>query len=159
MGLEIDGAKAGQARLKITPLSIREAKAYVSRIHRHHRAPQGGKFALAVSDDQEQIRGVSIVGRPVSRMLDDGWTAEVIRLATDGCPNACSSLYAASWRAARAMGYRKLITYVLGTETGVSLSAAGWKCVGETGGGTWDRKDRPRVDLHPTQGKFRWEVA
>jgi len=68
-------------------------------------------------------------------------------------------LYAASWRAARAMGYRRLITYVLDTETGASVKAAGWKCVGEAGGGSWGRASRPRVDLHPTQRKLRWEVA
>lgn len=74
--------------------------------------------------------GVAIVGRPVSRHLDDGWTLEVNRLCTDGSRNACSALYAAAWRAARAMGYKRLVTYILESENGASLRAAGWKCVG-----------------------------
>ena len=60
--------------------------------------------------------GVAICGRPVARRLDDGYTLEVNRLCTDGTPNACSILYAAAYRAARAMGYNKVITYILDTE-------------------------------------------
>ncbi len=125
--------------------------------HRHHKAPQGGLFAVAVSD-ATNVRGVAIVGRPVARMLADGWTAEVTRLCTDGARNACSMLYAASWRACRALGYRKLITYTLAEEGGASLRAAGWTVVGEAGGGSWSRKSRPRVDNHPLQAKLRWDA-
>lgn len=144
--------------LEIVPITLHEAMEFVSQKHRHHKPPQGGKFAIAVSDGK-QICGVSIVGRPVSRMLQDGWTAEVTRLATDGTKNACSILYAASWRAARAMGYRKLVTYILDSESGASLRASGWKTVGECGGGSWSREHRPRVDEHPLQGKIRFEVS
>lgn len=144
--------------LYVVPLTLREARAFVAKVHRHHRPPQGGLFALAASDGRN-IVAVAIVGRPVARALDDGWTAEVTRLASDGTRNACSLLYAASWRAARALGWRKLITYTLQTETGVSLRASGWRCVGEAGGGSWSRKVRPRVDVHPTQGKLRWEAV
>ena len=126
--------------------------------HRHHRAPQGGIFAIAVAEDGE-IRGVAIVGRPVARNAQDGWTAEVTRVCTDGSRNACSMLYGAAWRAARAMGYRKLVTYTLPEEGGASLRGAGWKCIGQAGGGSWHRKTRPRVDTHPTQEKLRWEIA
>jgi len=141
----------------LTPISLSDAMLYVERVHRHHRAPQGGLFAVAVSEEGEII-GVAIVGRPVSRMLDDGWTAEVTRLATDGHQNACSMLYAACWRAARALGYHKLVTYILDTEPGTSLIAAGWKLIGQTSGGSWSRMDRPRVDKHPLQAKLRYEV-
>jgi len=102
--------------------------------------------------------GVCIVGRPVARLLADDFTAEVTRLATIGDRNCCSFLYAAAWRACRAIGYRRLITYILDTEPGTSLKAAGWKCLGEAGGGRWSRLSRPRVDEHPTQGKIRWEM-
>jgi hypothetical protein len=91
-------------------------------------------------------------------MLDDGWTAEVVRLATDGSKNVCSMLYAASWRAARAMGYRRVITYILDSEPGTSLIAAGWKCIGECGGGSWSRTSRPRIDKAPLQKKIRFEI-
>lgn len=98
-------------------------------------------------------------GRPVARVLQDGWTAEVTRLCTLGDKNACSMLYAASWRAARALGYRRLITYTLKSEGGASLRASGWRLVGEAGGGSWSRKNRPRVDMHPLEQKQLWEVA
>jgi hypothetical protein len=145
--------------LHVVPCTIREARAFVTSIHRHHRAPQGGLFAVGCSvGDEPTMRGVAIVGNPVARMLDDGWTAEVTRLATDGTKNACSILYAAAWRACRALGWRKLITYTLAEEGGTSLRASGWRCVGEAGGGTWHRSARPRVDTHPTQQKLRWEM-
>lgn len=105
------------------------------------------------------MRGVVMVGRPVARGLDDGLCLEVTRLATDGCPNACSALYAASWRACRALGYRRLITYILDIEPGTSLAAAGWKCVGEVRGRSWSCVSRPRVDKSPLQGKLRFEVC
>lgn len=141
--------------MDLTPVTLREARAYVDQHHRHHRAPQGGIFAVAVSDDSG-IRGVAIVGRPVARTLQDTYTAEVTRVCTDGAHNACSMLYGAAWRAARAMGYKRMITYTLNTEPGTSLRAAGWRVIGETAGGSWDRKSRPRVDTHPLQAKLCW---
>ncbi len=107
----------------------------------------------------EAIVGVVIVGKPVARMLADDYTAEVTRLASDGTRNCCSLLYRAAWNASRAMGYRRLITYTLATEPGASLRGAGFKLIGEAGGGSWSRTTRPRVDTHPTQTKLRWEIA
>jgi hypothetical protein len=148
----------GPARLSLVPMTLREADAFVDANHRHHRAPQGGLFAIGASDGTA-IVGVVIVGKPVARMLADGWTCEVTRLATDGSRNACSMLYRSAWRAARAMGYRRLVTYTLPEEGGTSLRAAGFLLIGEAGGGSWSRESRPRVDLHPTQTKLRWEVV
>ena len=103
---------------------------------------------------------MAIVSRPVSRMLQDGWTAEVVRVATDGTDNACSALYGACWRAARAMGFRRLVTYTLPEEGGSSLRGAGWSVINSrAGGGSWSRDKRPRVDLHPMQQKIRWQVG
>lgn len=143
--------------LRILPITLREASAFVVLHHRHHRPPQGALFALACGDDQ--VHGVAIVGRPVSRILQDGFTVEVTRLCTDGTRNACSMLYRACWRAARAMGYRRCITYTLPSEGGASLRGAGFQLIGKAGGGTWSTPSRPRVDTHPTQGKLRWEVS
>lgn len=146
-------------RLIIVPCQLDEANYFVKQHHRHHGPVVGHKFSLAVVDATGNIRGVTIIGRPVSRVLDDGWTLEVNRVATDGCPNACSALYAAAWRASRAIGYRRLITYTLNSEPGTSLLAAGWKVVAETKGGSWFCPSRPRVDTHPLQGKLRWEIS
>lgn len=149
-------------RLSPVPITLREAHAFVDQHHRHHRPSRGGKFAIGCAAGTE-IVGVVVVGRPVSRVLQEGgWTAEVLRLCVvqdPGARNACSQLYAAAWRCARAMGYRRLITYILHTERGRSVMAAGWRCVGEAGGGTWSWAGRPRVDLHPTQVKLRFEVG
>ena len=124
--------------------------------HRHHKPSQGYKFAIAVNDG-EKIVGVITVGRPVARMLDNGFTAEVTRCCTDGTRNACSMLYGAAWRTARAMGYKRLITYVLASESGVSLKASGWQEIGSAGGGSWSRENRKRVDTHPTGEKTLWQ--
>jgi hypothetical protein len=153
-------ANAGKSHLSIIPIEFADACFFVDQTHRHHKAPTGHKFSLAVVDEAGAIRGVATVGRPVARHLDNGWTLEVNRVATDGCPNACSALYQAAWRAARALGYRKLITYTLKEEPGTSLKSIQWKCIGEAGGGSWDTplSNRPRVDRHPTQTKIRWEM-
>lgn len=144
--------------LEVVPLTLKEASRFVAVHHRHHRPPRGGLFALGAARG-ETVVGAAIIGRPVARRNQDGWTAEVTRLCTTGERNACSILYAAAWRACRALGWRKLITYTLPEEGGASLRAAGWKCLGEAGGGSWSRKARPRVDLHPMQAKLRWEAA
>jgi hypothetical protein len=112
-----------------------------------------------VADEAGTVRGVAIVGRPVARSRDDGLTLEVTRLATDGCDNACSALYAAAWRAARAMGYRRIGTYTLKSEPGTSLRAAGWIIIHEVRGRSWSCESRPRVDKYPDEPKFLWEPA
>lgn len=144
--------------LRVVPMTLREARAFVAEHHRHHRAPQGGLFAIGGAVG-EYVCAVVIVGKPVARMLADGWTAEVTRLCSVGTENACSMLYAAAWRAAKAIGYRRLVTYTLAEEGGASLRGAGWRLVGEAGGGSWSRTSRPRVDTHPMQRKLRWEAA
>lgn len=145
--------------LTITPINLDEANAYVAANHRHHRPVVGCKFCIACSDE-EKVCGVAIVGRPVSRHADDGWTLEVNRCCTDGTRNACSILYGAAWRVTKNLGYRKLITYTLPEEGGVSLRAAGWKLIGERGGGNWNTKSRPRIDTaEMLQGqKLLWEA-
>ena len=165
--------------LEVTPISFEDACDFVVKHHRHHKPPQGHKFSIAavkmplvdvdacdssgipygMHENDSEIVGVVIVGRPVSRRLQDGWTLEVTRLATDGTKNACSFLYAAAWRAARAMGYRRLITYILDSESGTTLKACAWKCIGKCGGGSWSVPSRPRIDKHPTQGKLRFEIT
>ena len=142
--------------MTIVPITFAEANEFVRRHHRHHQPVPGCKYCVAVAKDSE-IVGVAIVGRPVARLSDNGWTLEVRRTCTDGTKNANSMLYGAAWRIAKNMGYKKLITYTLPEEGGASLRGAGWKCIGEAGGGSWNRKSRPRIDMHPLQVKLRWE--
>lgn len=142
----------------ILPCELAEANAFVVQHHRHHGPVVGHKFSLACADE-DRIVGVAIVGRPVARRLDDGVTLEVTRLATDGTPNASSALYGAARRATFALGYRRLVTYTLPSESGSSLKAAGYRCLGEAGGGSWSVPSRPRVDKHPLQRKLRWEIT
>jgi hypothetical protein len=146
------------ARLHIQPISFAEACAFIARHHRHHRPPQGWMFGCAVNDG-ERVVGVVTVGRPVARMLQDGWTLEVTRCCTDGTPHVASKLYAAAWRAARALGYRRLITYTLIEEPGTSVKALGFREVHKTSGGSWSRPSRPEVDKHPLGQKTLWELT
>ena len=158
-------ARAVPPRFAVRPLSLRAANASVQEHHRHHRPVQGGKFSLAVTLGDgdampSRIVGVVIAGRPVARHLDDGWTLEVTRLCTDGTANACSKLYAAAGRAARTLGYTRLITYTLPAEGGASLRAAGWRLVGQRGGGNCNRARRPRRDTPEALRvpKLLWEA-
>lgn len=146
--------------MTITPIDFAEANAFVAAHHRHHKPVVGAKFCIAVSNN-EIVRGVIIVGRPVARLLDDGWTLEVNRCCTDGAKNACSMLYSAAWRVAKNLGYKKLITYTLPEEGGASLRGAGWKLIGIRGGGNWNKPSRPRIDTpNLLQGqKLLWEAA
>lgn len=144
-------------RLDIVPMTLAEANAFVAQYHRHHQPVIGAKFCVGAAAT-DRLCGVAIVGRPVARHLDDGWTLEVTRVATDGTENACSALYGAARRAAWALGYRKLITYTLVPEAGASLRAAGWRVMGEVKGRSWSCASRPRVDKHPTTDKLRWEA-
>ncbi|MGG1601259.1 XF1762 family protein [Paenibacillus naphthalenovorans] len=143
--------------LETQPITFDEACEFVKQYHRHHIPPQGHKFSIAVADENKVV-GVIMIGRPVARAYDNGRTLEVIRCCTDGTPNAPSKLYAAAWQAARAMGYRRLITYSLAEEPGTSLRAAGWKALYQTKGGSWNCPTRPRLDKHPTGQKTLWEV-
>lgn len=146
--------------LELVPITRDEAVAFVVRHHRTHaKRPVGWRFGVGAARDGEII-GVAMVSNPKARMLNDGWTVEVSRVCVlEGHPNACSLLYGACWRAARALGFRRLITYTLPSEGGASLRGAGWTLIGEAGGGSWSRRERPRIDEHPTQIKLRWERA
>jgi hypothetical protein len=145
-------------KLWIIPLDLAEANELVARWHRHHTKVVGHKFSIGVCSGPN-VCGAAIVGRPVTRALDDGLTLEVTRCVTDGTPNACSMLYGAAARAAFGMGYKRVGTYTLKTEGGGSLRAVGWRIVAEVRGRTWNCPSRPRVDKHPLQDKFRWEKS
>lgn len=151
--------------LTVIPMTLREANEFVEQFHRHSRrtSRDGGRFAIGATDGQE-LWGVAIVGRPLARMLNDSFTAEVLRVCVKPeCPkNVCSFLYGRSWRIWQQMGGRRLVTYTLQSESGASLRGAGWKIVGDLKPRPkgWTSSGRER-DWHPIYGqaKFRWEVA
>lgn len=146
------------------PITLEEANEFVRRHHRHSNPVLGCKFVIGAmvgggGDCHGNIVGVAIVGRPVARELQNDWTCEVTRVCTDGTKNACSFLYAAAWRAAKAMGYRRMVTYTTKSESGSSLKAlTGWKVVAEVKARSWHTPSRPRVDKHELQERLRWEV-
>ena len=154
--------------IKAVPLSLTEAKSYINAHHRHHIAAKVDKYRVGAEVDGVLV-GVVQVGRPVSRMLDDGMTLEVLRLCTNGEKDICSFLYSRAARIARELGYKRIITYILASESGVSLKASGWHCEAESvGGGSWNHPSRPRTmveaqmsifpqkDKYPTEKKQRW---
>lgn len=152
--------------LEIRPITLRAANAFVGQHHRHNIPTTGHKYSVACYDG-ERLCGVAIAGRPVSRKLDDGITIEILRVCTDGTRNACSMLYGACSRCAKEMGYKRVITYTLASESGSSLKAAGFKNCGEAGGGSWNVPSRPREEVqetlfgtvrkYPEEKKTRWE--
>jgi hypothetical protein len=148
------------ADLTVVPLAFDAACAVVTRLHRHHRRPQGHKFSVGLLADGA-LCGAAIVGRPVARAFDDGLTAEVTRVATDGTANACSALYGAAWRTARGMGYRRLITYTQDGESGASLRAVGWRRAAELSPRRgWDTPARRREDRGTDRvARVLWEIT
>ncbi len=149
-------------RLRIVPCDLKRANSYVESLHRHHQPVGSARFCLAVADEHAVVRGVAIVNRPVARRLDDGWTLEVQRVATDGCPNACSALYGAVSRVAKVLGYARVYTYIRDDEPGSSLRGSGWVS-DEHGRGrdllrarSWNATTRPRKDKHEPAPTRRW---
>ena len=114
--------------LQIRPITLRAACAFIEAHHRHNKPPRGHKFSVAVYADDDLV-GVAVAGRPIARAFDDGLTLEVNRTCTDGTMNANSMLYGAVWRAGKAMGYMRCVTYTQCEESGASLRAAGWRKV------------------------------
>lgn len=128
--------------LELRPCDFQTARDFVRMNHRHNKPPAGHKFSVACYDG-DRLCGVCMVGRPVSRFLDDGLTLEVNRCCTDGTRNACTMLYGAATRAAKALGYKRLVTYTLQSEPGTSLRASNWKFCG--GGVRRDALERREV--------------
>lgn len=141
--------------LEIRPITLKTANDFVLENHRHHGKTAGCKFAVGCFIG-EKMAGCAICGRPISRYLDDGKTLEINRVCTDGTKNACSKLYGACCRVAKGMGYKKIITYTLQSETGKSLTASNFICDAEkTGGKIWAGK-RKRDNRVPMEYKKRW---
>lgn len=144
--------------LEIRPCDYSTAKSFVGEHHRHNKPPAGHKFSIACYDG-ERLCGVAMVGRPVGKFLDDGMTLEVNRCCTDGTRNACSKLYGASIRTAKALGYKRIFTYTLQSEPGTSLKASNWICDGEAGGTHWTgwRYERfEQIEMPMMEKKIRW---
>lgn len=163
MPTPVGGGPAGrwarhcEVSLIVRPIELRDANLFIAEKHRHHKPVRGHRFSLAAWDGDTLI-GVATVGRPVAR--NGGAPLEVLevtRLCTDGTRNACSFLYSAAARVGRAMGYKRIQTYILADEPGTSLQAAGWVDEGEAGGGQWKHTDgKPRRTDQPTERKRRW---
>lgn len=149
--------------LKLVPVIRKEVNRFIIAEHRHHRPTIGYRFAIGAQEGDKLV-GIVVVGRPVARNIDWRKVAEVTRLATDGTNNACSFLYSAAARAAKAMGYEKIQTYILAEEPGTSLRAAGWVLDGATRGSSWAHMENrqmlltggTRANDHPLGNKQRW---
>ena len=149
--------------LRIAPSSISAARKFVGQHHRHNLPPHAGLFAWRLEEDGE-TRGVAIIGRPVARKLDDGYTAEITRCCTDGVSNGCSMLYGAAVRACRALGFNSVITYTLQSDAGVSLKASNWKLEKELPATSHWTRPRYQEDLFGNQRrspdpKIRWRIT
>ena len=142
--------------MKIVPLELRDLNELVDALHRHHKPVQGHRFSIGVEHDGKIVGGAS-VGRPTARMTSQREVLEVTRLVTDGTKNACSALYAAAARIGRELGYKRIQTFILDEESGVSLKAAGWKFDQASAGGDWTRDLKPnRRQDQPQCPKQRW---
>lgn len=144
------------SRLRLRPLTLKQANALIALLHRHHKPVVGHRFSIG-AEREGMLVGAVVVGRPVARAIEQYSVAEVTRLVTDGSPHVCSFLYSAAARAATAMGFEKIQTYILDSEPGTSLKAAGWKFESNTNGGDWNHSWRKgRRQDQPMVPKQRW---
>lgn len=142
--------------MKVRPITLREANEFVRKYHRHNQPVVGSKFSIGAELDGRLI-GVAIAGRPVARLLDNGRTLEIVRVCTDGTRNANSFLYGKVKQIGLLMGYEKIITYTLKSESGASLKAVGATKEAELKPQTWDRLNRKRTEQSVySQEKIRW---
>ena len=141
--------------LRLVPLERKACAEFVDRLHRHHDPVSRDRFRIGC-EANGQLVGIVQVGNPVARALCDGKTLEVVRLCTDGTKNACTFLYSAAARVAKGLGYTKIITYILDTEDGGSLRAAGWHKEADIKGHSWNAPSRPRSTTAPACDKQRW---
>lgn len=142
--------------LELVPITLRKSNVFVDAHHRHSKRVRGQKWSVSVANGAG-VCGVAIAGQVRARELEDGFTIEIYRVCTDGTRNACSKLYGAICQSARAMGYRKAITYTLASENGASLRAAGFVPVAEVKDRQWDCPSRRREQRDLVGDKVRWE--
>lgn len=148
--------------LETCPTTLKEANAFVEKVHRHHKKARGHRWSIG-AEANGQLVGVAIVSRPVSRKTSQYTVADVVRLATNGHRNACSFLYAKVTQICRLMGFVKVQTFILISEPGESLKALremGWVEAGISEGGDWNVPSRGgrRTD-QPQEPKMRWECV
>ena len=149
-----------QGHLTVVPLTLADANKLVANWHRHHVPAEQSKFCLGVCAENGVLVGAAIVGRAVARCLDDAFTLEVNRCVTDGTPNACSALYGAAARVAKALGYRRVFTYTRFDEEGASLRGAGWVLDDpEIRARSWAMPNRKRTDKTEVVKRKRWVWA
>ena len=145
--------------MRTVPLELKDANSFVAVHHRHNAPVYRDKWRFGVIDDNGKLIGVLQAAKPVARMLDDGQTLEIVRCCTDGTKNLCSFMLGHARRIAKAKGYKKLISYILDTENGISYKAAGWRKEADTRGGrSWNTPSRPRTTAAPTCDKQRWAL-
>jgi hypothetical protein len=140
--------------MRTVRIELKEANEIVARLHRHHKPVVGHRFSIGAEHGGKLV-GCAIIGRPVARMADQKNIAEVTRLVTDGTRNACSFLYGQAARAAKELGFVQIQTFILPTESGVSLKASGWQRIGETKDGSWHTRSNRRSD-QPECRKIKW---
>ena len=147
--------------LRLVPVTFVDACRFVEAWHRHNPPPNTAIFSVGVADDADRLVGVAIVGRPAARHFDNGQTLEIRRTCTDGTHNANSLLYGAAWRAAKALGYTRLITYTQADESGATLRAVGWRIVAERPPRRgWDCPSRPRDNTsYLSTTRYLWEAG
>lgn len=144
--------------MRLCPVTLAEAKAFVAEHHRHSVPPLGWRFGVGL-DDNGVLVGVAMLGRPVARGLDNGLIIEALRVCTIGHKNACTMLYGACRKMAAAAGYDTLVTYTRDDEPGSSLRAAGFRRVATVKGRSWDTPSRRRSDRDERVSRVRWEIA
>jgi hypothetical protein len=154
--LQLHDVTARAAKAEVLQITLKEAQTFINTFHRHHKQPQGHRFSLGLFV-ANQLVGVIVAGRPVARLNDNGSTLEITRCCVlEGFKNGITILCGRVYQTAKLWGYKQVITYTLESENGVSMKAAGFRCIGKTKGGSWNSPNRKRNDKHPIIPKYKW---
>jgi len=146
----------------IIPITFEKACRFVNMHHRHHFNSHAHKWSIGYEEEGKLI-GVGMIGRPLNRHLDDGLSLEITRVCVlENNPNVCSIIISALCRSAKSMGYKRVYTYTLESESGSSLKGCGFENMATTISKKWVRHRTIQTKLftnkldHLLENKIRW---
>ena len=146
-------------RLVMIAIERDVAKKFIEKNHSHLHTPSTWICHVAVADSG-RLCCVAVLNRPCARLLCDGKTAEVGRVASDGTPHAASKALSAITRVAALLGFGRIVSYTLLGEAGTTYVSCGYVATAVSAGGKWARGGETRTRESQQLGaKVRWEFG
>lgn len=145
--------------MKLEECKTKEVDRYIAENHYLHSTPAGAKLRLWVLDDNNNIIGAMMWGRPTARTYNHERILELTRLfmIDETEPNAESKALGMARKLIRTKlpQIKGLISYSSTGEEhkGTIYEADGWFAVGLTEAKKWNKEGRANIDISQ---KIRW---